>query len=167
MPMVNPQLRSVRNTPHARAIAGCMDYFCRKTMRPLVRSYGDSSTFTRSPGRMRMKCLRILPETMPRISLSELSSLSLNMALGNACETVASISMGSDLATNTLRDKRGLRTGSNDLILRTNAAPGKLSRRSGSGSRFFCDECYTHEDSDHRRRRKRGICRIQGHCPDR
>src|SRR6185436_14536204 len=46
---------------------------------------------------MRMKCLRILPETMPRISRSELSSLSLNMALGNAWETVASISMGSDL----------------------------------------------------------------------
>src|SRR5215216_40814 len=48
---------------------------------------------------MRMKCLRILPETMPRISCSELSSLSLNIALGSAVVTVASTSIGSDLAT--------------------------------------------------------------------
>src|SRR5947208_13424266 len=68
-------------------------------MRPLVRSYGDNSTFTRSPGRMRMKCFRILPETMPRISLSELSSFSLNIALGSAVVTVASTSIGSLLAT--------------------------------------------------------------------
>src|SRR5687767_14370789 len=48
---------------------------------------------------MRMKCLRIFPETMPRISRSLLSSLSLNIALGNACDTVASTSIGSDFAT--------------------------------------------------------------------
>src|SRR5947209_4910437 len=49
---------------------------------------------------MRMKCLRILPETMPRISCAPApSSLSLNMALGNAVVTVASTSIGSDLAT--------------------------------------------------------------------
>src|SRR5688572_30440780 len=48
---------------------------------------------------MRMKCLRILPETMPRISRSLLSRRSLNMALGNAWDTVASISIGSDFAT--------------------------------------------------------------------
>src|SRR5215204_3019913 len=53
-----------------------------------------------------MKCLRIFPETMPRISLSEPSKRSLNMALGNAWETVASISIGSDLATDTLRSVR-------------------------------------------------------------
>src|SRR5688500_8351732 len=52
---------------------------------------------------MRMKCLRIFPETMPRISRSLLSSLSLNIALGNACETVASTSIGSDFATHTPR----------------------------------------------------------------
>src|SRR5262249_53764476 len=74
------------------------DHFCRNTIRPRVRSYGESSTFTRSPGRMRMKCLRIFQETIPRISRSELSSLSLNMAFGNAVLTVASTSMGSDLA---------------------------------------------------------------------
>src|SRR5205085_9824470 len=81
-------------------------YFCRKTILPRVRSYGESSTFTRSPGRMRMKCLRIFPDTTPRISRSELSSLSLNIALGNACDTVASISIGSDLATDTLPSHR-------------------------------------------------------------
>src|SRR5258708_2245327 len=48
---------------------------------------------------MRMKCLRILPETMPRISCSELSSLSLNMAFGRAVVTVASTSIGSDFPT--------------------------------------------------------------------
>ena len=35
--------------------------FMRKVMRPLVRSYGDSSMRTRSPGRIRMKFLRSLP----------------------------------------------------------------------------------------------------------
>ena len=29
-------------------------YLNRYVIRPLVRSYGDNSTFTRSPGRMRM-----------------------------------------------------------------------------------------------------------------
>src|SRR3954452_3433234 len=48
---------------------------------------------------MRMKCLRILPETMPRISCFELSSLRLNIALGSAVVTVASTSIGSDFAT--------------------------------------------------------------------
>src|SRR5688572_1832874 len=82
-------------------------YFCRKTIRPFVQSYGEIWTFTRSPGRMRMKCLRIFPETMPRISLSEPSSLSLNMALGNAWDTVASTSIGSDLATITVSGDNG------------------------------------------------------------
>src|SRR5439155_1023753 len=35
----------------------------RYVIRPRVRSYGDSSTFTRSPGRIRMKFIRILPLT--------------------------------------------------------------------------------------------------------
>src|SRR5215212_130221 len=55
---------------------------------------------------MRMKCLRIFPETIPRISCSELSSLSLNIALGNAVVTVASTSIGSDLGT--IRHSAGL-----------------------------------------------------------
>jgi hypothetical protein len=49
-----------------------------------------------------MKCLRIFPETMPRISRSELSSRSLNIALGNAVVTIASTSIGSDLANQIL-----------------------------------------------------------------
>src|SRR5215212_4407086 len=44
---------------------------------------------------MRMKCLRIFPETCPRISLSLPSSFSLNMALGSAVITTASTSIGS------------------------------------------------------------------------
>src|SRR5688500_16267845 len=46
---------------------------------------------------MRMKCLRIFPETIPRISCWLLSSLSLNIALGSAVVTMASTSIGSDL----------------------------------------------------------------------
>src|SRR4051794_947098 len=46
-----------------------------------------------------MKCFRIFPDTIPRISAFELSSLSLNIALGNAVTTVASTSIGSDFAT--------------------------------------------------------------------
>src|SRR5437868_3235643 len=38
------------------------DYFARYVIRPRVRSYGDSSTLTLSPGRIRMKCIRIFPE---------------------------------------------------------------------------------------------------------
>src|SRR3989338_11239587 len=40
-----------------------VSYLNRYVIRPRVRSYGDSSTFTRSPGRIRMKFMRILPET--------------------------------------------------------------------------------------------------------
>ena len=38
-------------------------YLYLYTIRPRLRSYGLSSTATRSPGKMRMKFLRILPET--------------------------------------------------------------------------------------------------------
>ena len=48
---------------------------------------------------MRIKCLRIFPETIPRITWLELSNFNLNIALGNAIVTVASTSIGSDLAT--------------------------------------------------------------------
>ena len=37
--------------------------FGRLVIRPRVRSYGESSTNTRSPGNTRMKCILILPET--------------------------------------------------------------------------------------------------------
>src|SRR5258707_317491 len=37
-------------------------YCSRKMIRAFVRSYGESSTETLSPGTIRIKCLRILPE---------------------------------------------------------------------------------------------------------
>src|SRR4030095_13085858 len=63
-------------------------------IRPRVRSYGDSSTFTRSPGRMRMKFMRILPVTCAR-SLCPFSSSTRNIALGSGSTTVPSTSIAS------------------------------------------------------------------------
>lgn len=40
-----------------------LTYLNRYTILPRVRSYGESSTVTRSPGKMRMKFMRILPDT--------------------------------------------------------------------------------------------------------
>ena len=51
-------------------------------MRPLDRSYGDNSKSTRSPNRMFMLNLRILPLISPIILMSLSSSLTLNVALG-------------------------------------------------------------------------------------
>ena len=48
---------------HFRFLFACdAFYLYRYTIRPRVRSYGESSTATRSPGRMRIKFLRIFPE---------------------------------------------------------------------------------------------------------
>src|SRR4051794_31882364 len=52
-------------------------------MRPLVRSYGDSSTRTRSPGSTRMRKRRILPARCPSTSCP-LSSFTRNIRLGRA-----------------------------------------------------------------------------------
>lgn len=60
----------------------------RNTMRPLFRSYGDISTVTRSPGRMRMKFIRIFPETWAR-TLWPFSNSTRNMAFGRASVTFA------------------------------------------------------------------------------
>src|SRR6185436_359392 len=65
-------------------------------MRPRFRSYGESSTATLSPGRMRMKFLRILPETCAR-TWCLFSNSTLNMALGNGSTTVAMTSIASSL----------------------------------------------------------------------
>src|SRR5439155_1755968 len=43
-------------------------YLFRYTIRPRLRSYGDSSTFTWSPGLIRMRYRRILPEVYPSVS---------------------------------------------------------------------------------------------------
>src|SRR5580704_5181292 len=63
-------------------------------MRPRVRSYGESSTATRSPGRMRMKFLRIFPE-MWASTWCLFSSSTRNIAFGSGSTTVAITSMAS------------------------------------------------------------------------
>src|ERR1700674_5076886 len=65
-------------------------------MRPRFRSYGESSTATLSPARMRMKFLRILPETCAS-TWCLFSSSTRNIALGNGSITVAMTSIASSL----------------------------------------------------------------------
>src|SRR3954464_2351389 len=64
-------------------------YLYRYVMRPRLRSYGVSSTCTRSPGAMRMKCMRIFPE-MWASTLCPFSNSTRNMALGSGSTTVPS-----------------------------------------------------------------------------
>src|SRR5678809_482573 len=52
-------------------------------MRPRLRSYGDSSTRTLSPGTTRMKFIRIFPEICARTAWPFWSS-TLNIALGES-----------------------------------------------------------------------------------
>src|SRR5919109_245758 len=66
-------------------------------MRARSRSYGDTSTRTRSPGRMRILNRRILPATWPSTSWP-LSSCTLNMAFGSASTTSPSNSTFSSFA---------------------------------------------------------------------
>src|SRR3954447_14248257 len=66
-------------------------------MRARFRSYGETSTRTRSPGRMRMRKRRILPATCPSTSWP-LSSCTRNMAFGSASTTSPSNSTFSSLA---------------------------------------------------------------------
>src|SRR5258708_1849469 len=70
-------------------------------MRPRFRSYGESSTATLSPGRMRMKFLRIFPETCAR-TWCLFSNSTLNMALGSGSTTVAITSIASSLLIDSL-----------------------------------------------------------------
>src|SRR4051794_19560478 len=55
-------------------------------MRARLRSYGETSTRTRSPGRMRMRKRRILPAQWPSTSWP-LSSCTRNIAFGSASTT--------------------------------------------------------------------------------
>src|ERR1700733_10483761 len=63
-------------------------------MRPRLRSYGLSSIATRSPGRIRMKFLRIRPETCAR-AWCLFSSSTLNIAFGRVSTTTAITSIAS------------------------------------------------------------------------
>src|SRR3989304_2868607 len=67
-------------------------------MRPRVRSYGESSTRTRSPGRIRMKFIRSLPEMWANTRWP-FSSSTANMVFGSGSRTVPSTSIASRLAT--------------------------------------------------------------------
>src|SRR5438105_8550824 len=73
-------------------------YLNRYVIRPRVRSYGDSSTLTRSPGRMRMKFMRILPLTWASTRWP-FSSSTRNIAFGRGSTTVPSTSIASSLVT--------------------------------------------------------------------
>src|SRR3954471_16457836 len=66
-------------------------------MRARFRSYGETSTRTRSPGRMRIRNRRIFPATWPRTSWP-LSSCTRNMAFGSASTTSPSNSTFSSFA---------------------------------------------------------------------
>src|SRR3954468_3735543 len=66
-------------------------------MRARLRSYGETSTRTRSPGRIRMRKRRIFPATWPRTSWP-LSSFTRNMAFGRASTTSPSNSTFSSFA---------------------------------------------------------------------
>src|SRR5918995_3959199 len=66
-------------------------------MRARFRSYGETSTRTRSPGRIRIRKRRILPATWPRTSCP-LSSCTRNMAFGSASTTSPSNSTFSSFA---------------------------------------------------------------------
>src|SRR6476620_9932048 len=66
-------------------------------MRARLRSYGETSTRTRSPGRMRMRKRRILPATCPSTSWP-LSSCTRNIAFGSASTTSPSNSTFSSFA---------------------------------------------------------------------
>src|SRR5919197_3094577 len=87
-------------------------------MRARLRSYGDTSTRTRSPGRMRMRKRRILPATCPSTSWP-LSSCTRNIAFGSASTTSPSNSTFSSFAKLDDPDVRGLRAlgGLAELVL--------------------------------------------------
>src|SRR5688572_23715278 len=67
-------------------------------MRPRVRSYGESSIDTLSPGRIRMKCIRILPEAWAS-SWWPFSSFTRKTALGRDSVTTADTRIASSFAT--------------------------------------------------------------------
>src|ERR1041384_3713709 len=74
-------------------------------MRPRFKSYGDSSTKTRSPGRILMKCLRILPEIWASTWCWLSSSSTRNIAFGSVSRTLAITSIASSFAIPYVRHK--------------------------------------------------------------
>src|SRR5262245_11716796 len=105
-------------------------YLSRYVMRPRERSYGDSSTRTRSPGRIRMKFIRSLP-LMCASTRCLFSNSMANIAFGSGSMTVPSTSIASFLATGggylpvmiQVVDEHARRTGRSPLI-RAQKVPG-------------------------------------------
>src|SRR5205823_4257832 len=106
-------------------IARSRGYLNRYVIRPRVRSYGESSTLTRSPGRIRMKFIRILPLTCASTRWP-LSSSTRNIAFGSGSTTVPSTSIASsfgillrhlDGASRPARQDLGLGLGDGDGVL--------------------------------------------------
>src|SRR5512135_67636 len=80
----------------------CPCHLYRYVIRPRVKSYGDSSTSTRSPVRIRMKFLRIFPDTWAR-TWCLFSSSTRNIAFGSDSSTTPVTSIVSSFATGSPR----------------------------------------------------------------
>ncbi len=72
-------------------------YLYRYMIRPLVKSYGDSSIVTLSPGKIFIKCILILPEIWAK-TLCPFSNFTLKVALGRVSTIVPSTLIGSSFA---------------------------------------------------------------------
>src|SRR5580704_658469 len=88
-------------SPKPAAELSPSDHLYRYTILPRFRSYGESSTATLSPGKMRMKFLRIFPETCAS-TWCLFSSSTRNMALGRGSRTTAITSIASSLLIDSL-----------------------------------------------------------------
>eukprot|EP00825_Cyclidium_porcatum_P040161 TRINITY_DN5017_c0_g1_i1.p1 TRINITY_DN5017_c0_g1~~TRINITY_DN5017_c0_g1_i1.p1 ORF type:complete len:152 (+),score=16.62 TRINITY_DN5017_c0_g1_i1:77-532(+) len=69
---------------------------------PFVRSYGDISTFTLSPGKILMQCIRIFPEICAVI-VCPFSNSTLNIAFDNDSMIVPSCSIEDCFAINIIQ----------------------------------------------------------------
>src|SRR3989338_8763607 len=74
-------------------------HFTLKVILPRLKSYGESSNFTLSPGSILIKFMRIFPETCARTTWP-FSSCTLNMALGRVSIISPSVSISSSFIFN-------------------------------------------------------------------
>ena len=117
-------------------------YCSRKMIRAFVRSYGESSTETLSPGTIRMKCLRILPEICAR-TLRWPGRSTRNIVPGKTCVTVPSVMICSSFAI-ARRIYRASARRSRLAPSRSGSLQSAVLRRAGDR------RCYSNrEDSQH------------------
>ncbi len=95
-------------------------------MRPRLRSYGLISTWTRSPGSTRIRCIRIFPELWARTSWP-LSVLTRNVAFLRDSVTVPSSRMACSLELVLVFDSV-LHLLRHDLSMVPGLAPGRSAR---------------------------------------